>query len=461
MMQPYRKILVLPLVMAATVLVVAQDYLADRGVDTHPPEKFAMRVVTPERVMDPWDLQFGPDGKLWVTERGSKSVIQIDPATGAKTTLVTIDDAILRDTQDGVLGLALHPQLLKGRGLDYVYVSYVYDADPGPARVRQMRLRRYTYDRASSKLAQPLDLITAVPSFGDHAGGRLLMGADQTLYLTIGDLAANHMSNVCAPNHAQDLPTAEDVAASSWTAYQGKVLRLNLDGSIPVTNPVLGGVRSHVYSYGHRNPQGLALGADGKIYESEHGPSSDDEVNLIRAGKNYGWPYVAGFQDDLWYLYANYSASSPEPCRTLSFNPFGGPASLPQQKETAWSHPDFTPPLKTFFTVNSNYDMKGLGNAVIAPSGIEVYKATGAGAIPGWSNSILVTSLFKDAIFRVKLSADGTTAVGNPVAYFREKNRYRDVTVSPDGKTIFVSTDNWGVSTHPGAILAFTYQGNQ
>jgi hypothetical protein len=158
---------------------------------------------------------------------------------------------------------------------------------------------------------------------------------------------------------------------------------------------------------------------------------------------------------------ANYSASSPEPCRSLNFNPFGGPASTPQQKETAWSHPDFTPPLKTFFTVDGSYDMRGLGNAVIAPSGIEVYKATGAGAIPGWANSVLITSLFKDAIFRVKLSADGTAAVGNPVAYFREKNRYRDVTVSPDGRTIFVSTDNWGVSTHPGAILAFTYQGNQ
>ena len=87
------------------------------------------------------------------------------------------------------------------------------------------------------------------------------------------------------------------------------MLRLNLDGSIPSDNPMIGGVRSHIYSYGHRNPQGLVFAPDGKLYESEHGPNTDDEVNLIRAGGNYGWPHVAGYRDDQSYAYANWSAS--------------------------------------------------------------------------------------------------------------------------------------------------------
>src|SRR3954469_18817856 len=76
-----------------------------------------------------------------------------------------------------------------------------------------------------------------------------------------------------------------------------------MDGSIPSDNPVIAGVRSHVYSYGHRNPQGLVFGPDGKLYESEHGPNTDDEINLIRAGGNYGWPYVAGYRDDQSYAF--------------------------------------------------------------------------------------------------------------------------------------------------------------
>ena len=82
----------------------------------------------------------------------------------------------------------------------------------------------------------------------------------------------------------------------------------NRDGSIPDDNPVLEGVRSHVYSYGHRNPQGLVFDADGQLFAAEHGPSTNDEVNRIEAGGSYGWPEVAGRQDDRAYAYANWSA---------------------------------------------------------------------------------------------------------------------------------------------------------
>jgi PQQ-dependent dehydrogenase (s-GDH family) len=446
------------LLAAMLTLPGAAQSLADLGVDA-PTEKFSQRVVTTSRLADPWEILWGPDGQLWATERSANAVIRVDPVSGAKTTLVTVPDAYRTDTQDGVLGLALHPGLLRNRGQDYVYVSFVYDGDPGPGHVRRLKVRRYTYDAQTRTLDRPLDLLSELPSFGDHAGGRLVMGPNDKLFLTVGDLAANHLSNPCTPNRAQDLPAADDVKQSVWTTYQGKVLRINLDGSIPADNPILGGVRSHVYSYGHRNPQGLAVGPGGRLYEMEHGPSTDDELNLIQAGKNYGWPYVAGYQDDRTYVYANWSAAAPTPCASLHFIPIGAPAGVPQQPESAWSHPDFTPPLKTFFTVGPTFNF-AQGNAVIAPSGIEVYAATGAGAIPGWSNSVLITSLTKGSIFRVKLNADGTAVVGNPVQYFQARSRYRDLAVSPDGRTIFVAVDNWSSPENPGAILAFSLAGS-
>ena len=229
------------------------------------------------------------------------------------------------------MGMALHPELLRGKGLDYVYLAYTYDRDPGPGVTRRLRVRRYTYDAASQQLTAPSDVLDDMPAHDDHGGGRLLVGPDGKLYLTRGDLGSNYLANYCHANRAQDLPTADAVKARDWSTYQGKILRLNLDGSIPSDNPLLKGVRSHIYTYGHRNPQGLAVGPGGLLYASEHGPSTDDELNLIVAGKNYGWPEVAGFNDDRGYVYANWSASAPTPCRTLKFDnlhpPRVGPAA--------------------------------------------------------------------------------------------------------------------------------------
>ena len=155
---------------------------------------------------------------------------------------------------------------------------------------------------------------------------------------------------------SQDLPSVAEVSARDVSKYQGKILRLNLDGSVPSDNPVIAGARSHVFSYGHRNPQGLAFGPDGKLYAAEHGPKTDDEVNLIQAGKNYGWPHVAGYRDDQAYVYGNWSASSPAPCRSLEFSDFVLPPSVPRQQESAWIHRDFVPPLKSLFVVADAHD---------------------------------------------------------------------------------------------------------
>jgi glucose/arabinose dehydrogenase len=114
------------------------------------------------------------------------------------------------------------------------------------------------------------------------------------------------------------------------------------------------------------------------------------------------------------------------------------------------------PPIATFFTVGTDYKFSEQGNATIAPSGIDVY-AVPSGGIPGWSSSILVTSLLRGAIYRVPLAPSGDAASGAPIEYFRMASRYRDVIVSPDGRTIYVATDV-NSREHPGSILAFTYQ---
>ena len=146
-------------------------------------------------------------------------------------------------------------------------------------------------------------------------------------------------------------------------------------------------------------------------------------------------------------------------CASLKFDFLVVPPSVPRQKETEWSHPDFAPPIRSFFTVDDSYRFDTQGNATIAPSGIHVYSVP-QGGIPGWSNSVLITSLLRGVIYRVHLAPDGATAVGETTQYFQAKSRYRDVLASPDGLTIYVAADA-GSQENPGSILAFTYQGGR
>jgi PQQ-dependent dehydrogenase (s-GDH family) len=433
------------------------------------PESFTMRVVA-TGFASPWEIAWGPDGYLWVTERTGYRITRVNPANGAKTVAVSIPEVQASVTQDGLLGMALHPGLLGPAGNNYVYVAFTYDDAPGTRVDRRLAIRRYTYNAGSGTLGAPLDVLTGLSAGDDHVAGRLAFGPDQKLYLSIGDLGNNAGDNRCIPDRSQELPTASDIARRDWTKYQSKILRINLDGSIPIDNPRIDAVRSHIFSYAHRNAQGLAFGRDGKLYSSEHGPGTDDEVNLIEAGKNYGWPHVAGYRDDQSYLYATYSRSRPEPCRSLpatNENDINAvPASVPLQKESTWSHPDFREPMKTFYTVPEGYNWQVSGNATIAPSSIDVYSA--ADGIPGWASSLLVPSLTKGRVYRLKLSADGRSADGEALEYFRTVNRYRDIAIAPDNRTFYVitdvqgrTTDNAGANTqvlaNPGAILEFKY----
>jgi PQQ-dependent dehydrogenase (s-GDH family) len=465
--------LLLALLGAATLVPRAQQSVPaqnPRVITSYGPESFVSRIVT-TNLAGPWEVTWGPDGFLWITEREGKRITRVNPADGSKTVAITIDEVYQTLAQDGLLGMALHPDLLKGKGSDYVYVAYTYDGDPGSGVKLQMKIRRYTYDPQVQHLSSPVDVLTGLPHGTDHGGGRVVFGPDGKLYVSRGDQGSNFLANYCNRNRAQDLPTPAEVQAADWSTYQGKILRLNLDGSIPRDNPVLNGVRSHIYSYGHRNPQGLVF-ADKRLFDSEHGESIDDEVNLVVPGGNYGWPLIAGYQDDQSYVYANWSASSPQPCASLTFSVFNPPASVPRQTESAAQVENFKPPAKTFFTVPNTYDLRTLGNATSAPAGMKVYTSR---AIPGWHDSLLLTTMISGVVFRMPLTENPKSQdpnpksqVGTPVAYFKTGNRYRDIVVAPDGVRIFVVTDTEGRTVgpsgalvrelaNPGALLEFRY----
>src|SRR5262249_3497232 len=168
---------------------------------------------------------------------------------------------------------------------------------------------------------------------------------------------------------------------------------------------------------------GVGCDGEGKVDEWETGPNTDEEFNLIRAGMNYGWPYIAGYKDDQSYAFANWSASQGVPCASLTFTAYPAvPPSVPLQKESTWSHPDFTPPIQTFRTFPTGYACTNPQRAerelyyqcwpTVAPSSLAVYAATNG--IPGWDHSLLMPSLKHGTVYRIQLDAAGAKAVGDP-----------------------------------------------
>jgi PQQ-dependent dehydrogenase (s-GDH family) len=475
--------LVCALAMGLLTAPALADYAPKPGSLVAPlPENFEKRVVT-SGLANPHNMALGPDGYLWLTEQKAKRISRVNPKTGEIVVAVEIADAVhAPGAQDGVLGIALHPDLLKGEGADYVYVSMTYAAGTPEPFPNETLIRRYTYDATTQKLSSPVDILKGLPSSHDHQGARLLFGPDRKLYYSIGDQGANQLGYLCIPNEAQVLPSAEEVGAADWRHYKGKILRINLDGSAPNDNPTIHGVRSHVYAWGFRNPQGMVFSPEGKLFAVVHGPNSDDTLDLVVAGGNYGWPNVLGFRNDAAYVYANFSAAAGG-CKLLKDPALNGaevPPSVPIMKQSSFHDPDYVAPLKTLFGFDGA-DVKGaFQNPVcadgskyyicwptIAPSSVAYYANT---AIPGWEHSLLITSLKRGLLFRVRLDPTDSVPIGDAEPMFHSQNRYREVLFSPDGRTIYVATDGpgSGLATsktgaaafdleNPGAILAFTY----
>ena len=154
------------------------------------------------RLANPFQVVWGPDDYLWVTERTAGRVTRVRPSDGSTTPAIAISD-LLVDGPGGLLGMALDPGLLQGTGNDYVYVAYTYDADADPATVsRRTRIVRFTYDARTRALGDARDVLTGLPAGTDHQGGRLIMGPDRKLYFTIGDLGANQLANFCKPDRS-------------------------------------------------------------------------------------------------------------------------------------------------------------------------------------------------------------------------------------------------------------------
>lgn len=436
-------------------------------------EPFTGQVLT-EGLSNPWNVRYGPDNMLWVTERTGKRIVRVNPETGVKKVALTIDEARAEGQHFGVLGMALAPDFLQKDSQNYVYVFYTYVPKDNTTEFGYKKLVRYQYDTKSGTLKNPTVIIDKIPAGDDHNGGRITFGPDGKLYLTLGELGHNQGKNAFKKNEAQRLPTAKEIQEGNHDAYVGKVLRMNPDGSIPEDNPVLNGVKSHIFTYGHRNPQGIVV-VENKIFSSEHGPSSDDELNILVSGGNYGWPYVAGFQDNQSYKFIDWSTAPKD----VAVDPNVPDPRVKVQLESDWKAPaNYKDPIKTFYTVREGYnyhdgdvygDISYVEWPTVAPSSINYYAG---GPMKGWDNSILMTTLKAGTLFRIKLNNQKDNVQGEIATFFHTPNRYRDIAVSPDGKTFYILTDSEGSARdmdlkpttklqNPGSILMIKYNGEK
>ena len=201
----------------------------------------------------PWAIDFLPDGTLIFTEREGKV-----STFNKKERKMVGEIRVSQRAESGLLGIAVDPNFNQNK---FIYLYYTYEKNG------------FTYNKISrfflgDKLNEEFVLLDNIPSAQYHDGGRIKFGPDGNLYATIGD--------------ATDPSSAQDIHSLA-----GKILRLHADGRAPIDNPF----NNYVYSYGHRNPQGIDWNEfTGELYSAEHGPSRNDEINLIAKGGNYGWP---------------------------------------------------------------------------------------------------------------------------------------------------------------------------
>ena len=316
----------------------------------------------------PWEIIWGPDEHIWFTERVGR-ISRLNPETGVRTVVLNLTSSVYQSSESGMLGMALHPDF---ENTPHVFVAYTYSA--GINNIRE-RFVRYEYN--GTALINPLTLVENIAGTSTHNGSRMLILPDTTLLISTGDA-----------QQASTLP-------QSLNSLNGKFLRMNLDGSIPADNPF--GPSSYVYTYGHRNPQGILLAPNGKLYSSEHGPSTNDEFNIIEAGKNYGWPLIEG--------YCNLSGEQTS-CNAMD---------------------DYADPI-TIWTESST----------IAPSDLIFYEHP---SIPEWEGRFLITVLKDKHLRAVKVDdTDGDQVLEDIVYLNNVFGRLRDICTAPDGR-VFLATN--------------------
>ncbi|MFM7146336.1 MAG: PQQ-dependent sugar dehydrogenase [Actinomycetales bacterium] len=224
--------------------------------------------VVASGLMSPWGLAFLPDGSALVSERDTGRVLRIDPAKPAGQNVITLGKVpgSIADGEGGLLGIAIPPTSTGTPPFIYAYTT----------TQRDNRVLRINLNKDATRLGATRPLLTGIPKNSYHNGGRLLVANDGTLFVATGD--------------AGDMPSAQNSRSLA-----GKILHINPDGSPATGNP---NPKSPIYSLGHRNVQGLAFDAAGNLWASEFGFKDADELNLIVAGGNYGWPQVEGIGKD-------------------------------------------------------------------------------------------------------------------------------------------------------------------
>ena len=308
----------------------------------------------------PWDIAFAPDGRMFVTERPGRVVIFESGKPNAPRLGELTVPSVRAISESGLMGIALDPAFERS-GLVYVCASRDVN---GEWRNQVLRLRASGNTLAFDGVA----LGEGMRANRIHNGCTLRFGPDGKLWLTMGE--------------AGNGPLAQDPAV-----LNGKVLRINADGSIPDDNPVMAGAagRTAIYTMGNRNPQGLAFQpGTGRAFEIEHGANTHDEINLLEAGGNYGWP----------------TASGPDEQRRF--------------KDPLWSS----------------------GGSTLATSGATFITGAGWGT---WSGSLMVATL-KEMDLR-RFTVDGTTVTPAGVLLDKKYGRLRTPVLGPDG-ALYVTTSN-------------------
>lgn len=317
----------------------------------------------------PWDLSFSADGWIWFTEQKG-TVSRIYPDSGEKKVLLEIPHVLYKKSM-GLTSMALHPAFEQ---YPYVYLHYTFASGTQHESIHS-RIVRYTFQQDT--LVSPFVLIDSIPGKTYHNGSRMVITSDEKLFFAMGD-------------------AGEKELAQKTDHLNGKILRLNLDGTIPEDNPFKG---NPVWSWGHRNPQGLVYTSNNFLISTEHGVNDNDEVNLIEKGRNYGWPYVEGF------------------CDLLSEKVYC--------KDSSITEPIFT------------------WSPTVAVAGMDHYNHP---EIPEWKNSLLLGNLKGRALRVLKLNDKGNGIISEQIFFQKRFGRIRDVCVADNGD-IYFSTSN--LDWHP------------
>jgi len=339
----------------------------------------AVRIVA-SGLSRPWALAFLPDGRMLVTERtGALRIVGSDGRIGAPIAGVPAVDS---RGQGGLLDVALDPGFVSNRR---IYLSYAEPGSGADAGRNGTAVARAVLSADGTRLNALQVIFRQTPKIDStaHFGSRLAFAPDGSLFVTLGDRYTQR-------DAAQDLSNT-----------LGKVVRIFPDGSVPPDNPFVGraGALPEIWSYGHRNVQGAALHpVTGELWTHEHGPQGGDEVNITRAGRNYGWPRIS------------YGCEYGAPVGNCT--PVGGATSAPGMEQ----------PLTYWVPIS------------IAPCGMAFYTAS---LFPQWRGSLFLGALAGQALWRLQL--DGNRVVAREALFTELGERIRDVRQGPDGALYLIS----------------------